>query len=306
MLSKWRAILALAMLSLVTGCASGKYSGGSGEQDAPYRIATAEDLLAMAADTNDYGAHFVLTADIDLGPNLPGRKIFRTAVIAHNTNNATRDFQGTAFTGVFDGADHKIINLAIDTGGTRTDYLGLFGCISGGKVKNLGVENVRITSGPDTSCLGGLAGYNDKGDISDCFSTGTVAGGNNADLVGGLVGDNCFGSVNNCFSICAVTTGDGSTNVGGLAGGNAGTIRSCYSTGTIRVGTISIWLGELAGSNNGTIGNCCSTAKITSGMYSYNIGGLVGDNANGTIINCYSAAIEPITHGIFRYILACK
>jgi hypothetical protein len=43
-----------------------KYSGGFGTETDPYQIATAYDLIALGQATEDYGKHFILTADIDL------------------------------------------------------------------------------------------------------------------------------------------------------------------------------------------------------------------------------------------------
>ena len=88
--------------------AEAKYSGGTGEPNAPYQIATAADLIALGEDPNDYDKHFVLTSDIDLNPNLPGRRIFDKAVIAPDTEPAQYNLNGPAFTGVFDGNGHKI------------------------------------------------------------------------------------------------------------------------------------------------------------------------------------------------------
>ncbi len=70
--------LAVCLMALP---AQTKYSGGSGTVDDPYQIATAADLIALGDDPNDYDKHLVLTADIDLDPNLPGGKVFDRAVI---------------------------------------------------------------------------------------------------------------------------------------------------------------------------------------------------------------------------------
>ncbi len=63
-----------------------QYSGGSGTADDPYQIATAADLIALGETPDDYDKHFILTADIDLDPSLPGRKAFAGAVIAPDRN----------------------------------------------------------------------------------------------------------------------------------------------------------------------------------------------------------------------------
>jgi hypothetical protein len=37
-----------------------KYSGGTGEPNNPYQIGSVDDLLALAADTNDYNQCFIV------------------------------------------------------------------------------------------------------------------------------------------------------------------------------------------------------------------------------------------------------
>ena len=103
-----RMIPLLALVCLVSIPAEAKYSGGSGTPEDPYQIATAEDLIALSEETNDYDKHFVLTADIDLDPNLPGRKVFEKAVIAPDTDDTEYWFRGTRFKGVFD--DNGIVD----------------------------------------------------------------------------------------------------------------------------------------------------------------------------------------------------
>jgi hypothetical protein len=153
------------------------YSGGSGTPEDPYQIANKEDLLTLAGTTADYSKCFILTADIDMG-----RQVFTTAVIAPDIDNSNYVFDGTAFTGAFDGNGHKITNFTINGGSNR--YLGLFGYISsGGSVKNLGIENCTVSGSPGSYYVGGLVGYNYYGSISDCYSTGSVSG---SQLVGGL------------------------------------------------------------------------------------------------------------------------
>ncbi len=77
-----RIIPFLIAVCLVSFPAQAQYSGGTGDPNDPYQIATAEDLIALGETPEDYDKHFILTADIDLDPNLPGRKVLRKAVIA--------------------------------------------------------------------------------------------------------------------------------------------------------------------------------------------------------------------------------
>ena len=82
-----RRIPLLIAVCVITFPAYGKYSGGSGTPDDPYQIAMAEDLMLLGEMPEDYDKHFIMTADIDLYPNLPGRKVFDRAVIAPDTGD---------------------------------------------------------------------------------------------------------------------------------------------------------------------------------------------------------------------------
>jgi len=301
----------LIIILLSTGFAFG-YSGGTGEPNNPYQIATPEDLNDINNHPEDFNKCFILTADI----NLSGY-VFTTAVIA--------PFNGTgpAFIGTFNGAGHKIRNLTIQS---EAGGLGLFGHIKGGEVNNLGLENVDISSNQQGSaCIGGLAGSNEGSSISNSYSTGIVkgwfdsisigglVGSNQGSIIncyssgivttkggseehfslftGGLVGQNYYGTIGNCYSICSVTGGDRSFYQGGLVGQNCygSTINNCYSISTVTNGTASSQLGGLVGDNGGPISKCYSTGNVNSGYNSGGTGGLVGSNSN-TISESFSTS----------------
>ena len=251
------------------------YSGGLGTAEDPYQIATKADLLELADTIADYNKCFILTADIDLEG-----QVFTTAVIAYDVDNENYDFDGTAFTGRFDGNGHKIIHFIINGGSNW--YLGLFGHIdAGGSVKNLGLENCTVSG---YCCVGGLVGRN-NGNVSDCYSTGTVSGSYDSWGVGGLVGYNSNGgSISNCYSTGAVS---GDWTIGGLVGCNYGSISDCYSTGTVSGSSNSYEVGGIVGENAGSISNCYSAGMVSGSSGSYDVGGLVGLNYD-SISNCYS------------------
>jgi hypothetical protein len=248
---------------------------GSGTQEDPWRIESLADFDEFASDPNYWDDCTRLQTDV----NLAGRT-YTTAVIAPDIDSSKSGFQGTAFTGVFDGNDHKVINLTIDDGGAGNIFVGLFGYINRGEVKNLGLEGGSVSG---EGYLGGLVGTN-FGSISNCYSTGDVTGGGSD--VGGLVGVN-RGNVSNCYS-----TGDvnGVEYVGGLVGSNAGygrgNITNSYSSGSVS-GTSS--MGGLVGGNSGTVLNCYSTGSVIG---EYEVGGLLGENSggdnSGSVLNCYS------------------
>jgi hypothetical protein len=282
-----RVIPLLIIIFSLSFPAYAKYSGGAGEPNDPYQIATAEDLMMLGETPEDYDKHFIMTADIDLDPNLPGRKVFDRAVI------------GT-FTGVFDGNGHTISNLTID----GRDYsLGLFGYTeSGADIRGVGVIDVNIIGTYDY--VGGLVGRND-GNIAASYSTGSVKG---RLAVGGLVGDNHgtitmshsiasvggyewvgglagfnYGGINSSYSIVAVS---GDWSVGGLVGYNSGgSIIGCYSSGSV---SGQSRIGGLLGENGegSSIVASYSNASVSGGN---DVGGLVGDNTYGSITSCYSS-----------------
>ncbi|MHC4324996.1 MAG: GLUG motif-containing protein, partial [Planctomycetota bacterium] len=275
-----------------------QYSGGTGEPNDPYKIATAEDLILLGETPEDYDKHFILTAEIDLDPNLPGRKVFGRAVIAPDTNDMESGFQGTSFTGGLDGNDYAITNLTIS--GRR--YLGLFGQLGlGAMISNLGLEAVDVNGTSDD--IGGLAAYNEghitknycngtvNGDdevgglvgnnlgyVIECYSTGSVIGD---ESVGGLVGYN-RGSIATSYSTCTVI---GYEDVGGLVSHNSGDITASYSTGTVNGHE---FVGGLVGDNSGSIATSYSTCMVNG--YEY-VGGLLGRSYRGQIIRCFSTGL---------------
>jgi hypothetical protein len=267
-----------AIITLAAGNAFGAYSGGTGEPDDPYRIATKADLLALAADTSCYSKCFILTADV----NMTGQ-VFTMAIIAAIPSNDP--FLETWFTGTFDGNGHKITNFNIN--GEDNSYLGLFGYLSSqSSVKNLGLENFAVSGSSDSQNVGGLAGVN-GGSITNCYSTGMVnipSGSGTGHSIGGLVGSN-GGSVRNCHVTGSVS---GYYVVGGLAGRNGyGIISNCYSTGAV---SGAFYTGGLVGESYfSNISFCYSTGVVNgSKTNAFGVGGLVGDTFNDDFSNCYS------------------
>ena len=85
-------ILVLAIIAfLASAAAKAKYSGGTGELNDPYQIATAEDLNDIGNHTEDLDKHFILINDV----NLAGYTGTQFKIIE-------------SFSGVFDGNNHKV------------------------------------------------------------------------------------------------------------------------------------------------------------------------------------------------------
>jgi len=280
-----RGIILIVCLILQPLALFAEFSGGTGEPNDPYQIATADDLILLGNSPEYYDKNFILTANIDLDPNLPGRKVFSNAVIALDTSTPKSIFPGKPFTGVFEGNGYTISNFKI----TGVEYLGLFGGLgTGGKISNLGLVTVDVNGTGDY--VGGLVGTNYEGSIISCYSTGKVSGDKR---VGGLVGLN-IGSMTACYSTCEVV---GGSYVGGLVGRNTGSIATSYSTGTVTgnedIGGLvgdnyghiisGLWDVETSGQDTSADGTGLTTAEMQEISTFLNAGwDFVDENFNGT------------------------
>jgi hypothetical protein len=220
------------------------------QEDGYYVINNVADLKELLAFGQDSSLKFRLKNDLDL--------------------TTESNFYIPYLAGKFDGNGHKITNLSLNF--DFVSYVGLFGCLGpGGKVTQVGVENVNIT-GDDL--VGGLVGEND-GTVSYSYSTGSVTGDMN---VGGLVGSNS-GTISNSYSTGSVT---GNEYIGGLVGQNWRDVSNSYSTSSV---TGDDMVGGLVGDNvHGNVTNSYSAGDVTGDV---NVGGLVGKNDNGTVSDSY-------------------
>jgi hypothetical protein len=89
------------------------------------------------------------------------------------------------------------------------------------------VDSHSVSSVNGNASVGGLVGWNEY-TVSNCYATGDVTG---VERVGGLAGDNTFGNVSDSCSTGDVT---GVERVGGLIGKTIySTVSDCYSTGSV-------------------------------------------------------------------------
>jgi hypothetical protein len=289
------AVIFYTLFTFAVMTSAGTYSGGSGTAEDPYKISTAADLIELGQTDDDYSGYFILTADIDLAD-----QTFTRSLIAADIN-PTGSYQGTEFTGVFDGNGHIVRNFVINQ--PDSHYIGFFGNIgSSGQIKNLALVDAYIygnfyvgglasmNSGTITSCsatgsvngrssVGGLVGLNYNGTITSCQVTGSVIGGSD---VGGLAGYSFTGRITFCHATVAVT-GLGE-NAGGLVGQSySATITSCYATGS--VSCTGDGVGGLVGFEAyNTVTSCYATGSVSGIDY---VGGLCG-RQEGTIVSCYA------------------
>lgn len=231
---------------------------GSGTEEDPYQIATAQDLIAVSLFPSRLDKCFQVMADLDLSSGID------------------RPFNGIGvreekcFDGQFDGQGHSLRGLVIDA--SSSEQVGLFGLVgSKAVVKDFHLIDCSVVAASE---VGALVGCN-YGTISGCSMTGTVAG---LDRVGGLVGSN-QGGISVC---CAAGTVTGREFVGGLVGytTNSSKVSDSYAQGPIS-GTERV--GGLIGRNSGVVTTCYATGA-TAGVES--VGGLTGTN-DGTVLVSY-------------------
>ena len=255
-----------------------KDKGYTDDGQGNYTVTTAEGLKAVAdiANNGNLGINITLTENINLTD-------MEWTPIGTNYNNA--------YTGIFDGNGHTITGLTV-TG--SNDYAGLFGRIgSGGTVKNVKLEGVKIESDNDMSSVGGVAGDSYDGNIENCSVSGSVSGNNGT--AGGVVGNQQKGSITGCSSSATVNAG---IAAGGVAGGtNIGaSLTGCYATGDVTLVSNDIgtcYAGGVVGNNgsSSTLKACYAWGSVTGSKSSGTVyvGGVTGSNDLGTLTACYHA-----------------
>ena len=133
----------------------------------------------------------------------------------------------SAFAGVFDGNNKKITGLKIkhQPAGYQ-EYIGVFGYVGNGTVKNLGVEDIDIDfdffyQEYGEAYMGGVAAcIGNESKILNCYSTADVESSSEIYAVtGGIAGFIYASAVKNCYSTGKVKSNSQSkATTGGVAG----------------------------------------------------------------------------------------
>ena len=248
------------------------------EGDGSYTVTTADGLKNVAKLVNEEGKTDInITLDTDL------------TLTGEWTPIGT---ESQPYTGTFNGKDKTITGLTVNQEGTN--YVGLIGYLgSGGKVQNVVLEGVQITSDNSSGYAGGVAGNSFGGTIENCSVSGSVSG---SFSVGGVVGSQWGGSITGCNSSATVK---GVIFAGGIAGetNSGASLTGCYATGDVTVendGTNNSHAGGVVGYNGGgTLTACYATGNVIgtgTGTDPIYVGGVTGSNDLGTLTACYHAA----------------
>ena len=213
-----------------------------------YHVSTVDDMKKLSeltnAGANTAGVRFVLDNDIDMA-----------SVSNFTPISAT---EANAFGGTFDGQGYQIQNLKISN--TSVDRLGLFGSVTGGIIKNLGVSSATVAGKQQTGILVGQA---NNMTVKNCWSSGSVSG--NGSFIGGLVGNM-----------------------------NSSTVTGSYSTATVSGSAMG--KGGLIGQVgfNGNVSNCYAVSSVTGGSLN---GILIGAGSGGVVDNCYAVGSGTLFGG---------
>lgn len=289
---------------------------GKGDEESPFLIKSASDLLFMQMAVNTDRtfmidswnnrkfsvAQYRLTEDIDLS-NTCNAELGSWVPIGKVYGETFHYFSGT-----FDGGGHTISGLYIKYDLSDKDHidLGLFGR-SNGTIKNLTLDG-KVEGGG--SFIGGIVGYGRV--MENCHNRADVSG---RQLTGGVAGEAM--TVVACSNEGRIS---GYIEVGGVTGNawvsaidchNSGDVHGDYWTGGIvgdvdgngiiyngyNIGNVVSKEGESGGivgkiQNSASLKNCYNTGSVTftdpNGRFTSLLGGICGGNYAGcTITNCY-------------------
>lgn len=215
------------------------------------------------------------------------------------------DTKNKDYTGTFEGNNHQINGLNIETGDGYIGFIASLG--ANGKVQNLSIKVKSISSTSNGQVMGGIVGnVATDASIENCtlvlengsriISEDKVAGNQYGFYAGGIAGKS-LGTIKNCT---VLATGDAfiqaKNSVGGISGYlEGGTMENCHVSGVSLVAYVLI--GTPQGDAAGIVGElkdnaqviACSSAnyKIACGNRAGGIAGrLNGENI--VIMGCYS------------------
>lgn len=257
-------------------------------------ITSAEELAWVAKMVNEAtdtgatgekgfeGVTITLTTDLDLAGHL-----WMSIGNDNYNNELIKEFKGT-----FDGGDHTINNMTINT-----DYAaGLFGHIKNATIKNVKLANCSITKTKVSPVrnyyniyLGCIAANSTTSTIQSCqvIKGSIIRENSQGESIGGIIGVSTGSTITDCEFEGSITVsqsengrGEGqisSGNIGGIVGdhGNSrsdakiGSITNCHATLTMNIEGGDA--GGITSYNRGVIKECTAKGKIylTTGMLLY-------------------------------------
>ena len=250
---------------------------GTGTEADPYLISSGAELKYISDKINGAvgtyaSAYYLLSADIDLGGH-----IFVPIGFCEDL----------AFKGTFDGNGFSVKNAEIlcvaENVSVPEYYVGLFGVVLGGEIKNLNTEDISVTvSGDGAYNIGVLAGMISGGTrISDCHVVGSVNATGSAVRAGGAIG---------------IARGDRSARP---------SVSGCIASGSVTVksrGNLAVAGGFIGAADNADISLSGSYASAVAedGAQAVYAGGFVGyvgsDYTPHSVKDCFAAGDVSSSH----------
>lgn len=319
------------------GTTAKNFACGAGTKLSPYIILTAEQLAYLSfvvnASDKDYkGKYFKLGADIKLNK---GDVIDEKGALVGDSTKLHKwtpiGNSSVVFDGTFDGDDHTVSGMFINTTSTHN---GLFGQ-SSGTIENLTIENSWVYGGKFTAgvvgrstgsvenienkasiesqdpCVGGVIGesyynkYPVNSIIKNVVNKGAVTGKNN---VGGVAGCVTYVTVNGAENLADI---EGYSYVGGVFGGigsySKNDVKNLKNSGSVNgthfVGGVSGHCGGALYLSQNTSSYSCP--KGISAWYcgtmqtAHNEGNITGKRYVGGIVGevCYGTISELSNNG---------
>ncbi len=277
-------------ISLPNGAEYPETVEGLGTEEDPLRIETAAQLAALAWSVN-HGSlpdslpeypYLILVNDLDLSVYNENEDGYGKGWVPiggyyGGCYDEDGDIETYAFSGTFDGNHKTIRNLYVERG---ERYVGLFGYVKEGAVKNLTVENGDVEG---YAATGGIVGALYKGQIENCVFSGSVAG---EEATGGIVGDLGDSKVEDCRNTGSIT---GKAVTGGIVGGAGNDSENDYLRNCINTGTVTgsdAYTGGIVGLLVGMTADYCVNTGTVQGGADLNTGGVAGTISEGIIQNC--------------------
>ena len=282
--------------------AASAFAGGTGTEDDPYQIATAEQLAKLSKDVSEgtsyQGNYFILTENIDLST-------YRWVPIGIYKWMSNGTSIEKSFRGYLDGSNKTISGMVVDERGDQNSA-GFFGSIRNWQegnivgAKDLTISGATVYLSEDglMECSGGILGGDIIGNENSMvvFENIRVSGfvevnsTNGFNKIGGMLGYASWVKAINCHAENVSISG--ASNSGGFVGNDNGSVfENCTASGTVSGKWV---LGGFVGYTTGTVSNkavgvstytYCSADVDVSGN-DWRLGGFVGHAEYGEFNNC--------------------
>ena len=231
-------------------------------------ISNPQELIDFSnlVNSGDTDANGIVTADIDM-------KDYK--------NTLKPIGNGKTYSGVFEGNNHTISNLAMTADGSN---YGLFGIMSG-TIQNLTVSGeIDVTKEADS--IGGIVGYSDGCTLEHIYCDIDISNRNSNNTlkhVGGIIGtvQNNETRINRCMYSGDMDIRNSVDCIGGIVGYSNGGARisNCAVTGSLYADTQDAFLGGVLGYVNNydpTLESCYFDGTMHAPSGSLNTGEIIG------------------------------